>query len=307
MLVGAAAGADRHRQHRPLAEEAAVLEPLPACIGLAVSEHAVEPALHHRRRQAPPHRILQHQQVRPIHQRQLVGHRLRQGADFAGVTLLGLRVEARRIAAIGEMFGALARIEAHGVEVGNRDRPALRFERRRSRADEVGVERLRFGMRENEMSVHGAASYAPGRPRTKGREWKAARAAFDKLRFLRYMSPYGDKILQPDPGLRSDAGAHSGGGRRADHARRARGRRDQRAGARGRLRQGADLPLFRRPRRRLRRLRRQERFLVDGRRPHRGTRPLANALGGSAEDDASPPRRGFAGAVRSPWRFLPPS
>jgi AcrR family transcriptional regulator len=70
-------------------------------------------------------------------------------------------------------------------------------------------------------------------------------AAFDKLRFLLYMSPYGDNILKPDPRLRSDAGAHPGGGRRADHARRARRRRRQRIGARGRLRQGADLPLFR--------------------------------------------------------------
>ena len=113
---------------------------------------------------------MQHQQVGAVHQRQLVGHGLRQGADLAGVTLLGLRVEARGIAAIGEMFGALARIEAHGVEVGNRDVQPSGFERRRSRADEMGVERLRFGMGENEVSVHGAFIRA-GTAKDERAEW----------------------------------------------------------------------------------------------------------------------------------------
>ena len=79
--------------------------------------------------------------------------------------LLGLRVEARGIAAIGEMLGAFARIEAHRVEVGHRDGPALGFERRRSGADEMRVERLRFGVREDEVSVHHAALTSVGTSR----------------------------------------------------------------------------------------------------------------------------------------------
>jgi len=78
--VCVAAGADRHRQHRALADEAAVLEALPARIGLAIGEHAVEPAFQHRRRQMPPHRISQDDEVGAVHQRQFVGHRFRQRA-----------------------------------------------------------------------------------------------------------------------------------------------------------------------------------------------------------------------------------
>ena len=94
-----------------------------ARVGLAVGEHAVEPALQHRRRQVPPHRVLQDQQVGPVHQRQLFRHRLRQRARAGRMPLLGLDIEARRAGAVAEV-----------LRRARRDRSPWRRGRRRRRS-----------------------------------------------------------------------------------------------------------------------------------------------------------------------------
>ncbi len=125
-----AAGANRDRQHRALAGEAAFLEAHLARVGRAVREHPVEPAFQHRRRQMPPHRILQDEQVGAVQTVQLVRHHFRQTAGFGRVPLLDLRVEAGGIGPIAKMPRTLAGIEADRVEVGDGDAPACGFERR---------------------------------------------------------------------------------------------------------------------------------------------------------------------------------
>jgi hypothetical protein len=70
-----------------------VLEALPARVDLAVDEHPVEPALEHGRRQVPPHRVLQDQQVRLLQPGDLGGDIGRQLGRLRSVPLLGLHVE----------------------------------------------------------------------------------------------------------------------------------------------------------------------------------------------------------------------
>ena len=50
----------------PSCRQAAVLEPLLAGVDVAVDENAVEPSFQDRRRQVPPHRILQDDEIRLI-------------------------------------------------------------------------------------------------------------------------------------------------------------------------------------------------------------------------------------------------
>ena len=152
--IGLAARADRHRKNRALAHEAAVLPSLLARVALAISEHTVEPALHHRRRHVPPHRILQDDEIGFVQPREFVGHRPRQGSPRAGVALFGLNVETIGRDAIGKVRGNLKRIEPHRVQIGGRGRPARAFERGRPQPDEMRVEGLGLGMGENEMGAH---------------------------------------------------------------------------------------------------------------------------------------------------------
>ena len=74
----------------------------------------------------PPHGILQHQQIGLVQPLDLVADDPGYGAAVRSVVLLGLDVEARGIAARRIMRGALAGVEAHGVEVAQRDAPPLR-------------------------------------------------------------------------------------------------------------------------------------------------------------------------------------
>src|SRR5690606_33988351 len=73
---------------------------------------------------------------------------------LAGVALFGLGVEAQRITAIDEVFGAFAGIEPHRVEVARRHRPSQPLERLAGPRGEMGVERSRLGMSENNVSLH---------------------------------------------------------------------------------------------------------------------------------------------------------
>jgi hypothetical protein len=100
VVIGRGAGADGDRQHRAPADEAAVLEPLLAGVDRAIDEHPVDPALQHRRRQVPPHRILQDQEVGAVEVLDLALHRIRNRRFGGGVALLPLHVEALRVQAL---------------------------------------------------------------------------------------------------------------------------------------------------------------------------------------------------------------
>lgn len=72
--------------------------------------------------------------------------------------LLGLHVEPVGADPLLEMPGMLAGVGTHGVQVGGGNRPALGLKRRRSFADEMGVEGLRLRVRKNEMGMHEGTS-----------------------------------------------------------------------------------------------------------------------------------------------------
>ena len=123
--IGFHARADRQREHRPLAREPSVLEPLVARVDLPVDEDPVEPPLQDRRRKVPPHRVLRDQQIRPVEAIDFGRDDGRQGALGGGVTLLGLDVEPGAVQRRRIVRRALAGIEAHLVEIGERRRPSL--------------------------------------------------------------------------------------------------------------------------------------------------------------------------------------
>jgi len=156
--VGLRARADGHGDHGALADEPAVLEALLAGVDLAVDEDAIEPPLQHRRRQVPPHRILQDQQIRVIEPADLGGHGLRDRAALRGVTLLGLHVEPLRLLPCDIVFRPLAGIEAHAVEIGERNAPALRLERMPRDLRQMGVERLRLRVGQDDVRLHCGSS-----------------------------------------------------------------------------------------------------------------------------------------------------
>jgi hypothetical protein len=155
--VGVGARADGHGDQSPLAGEAAVLEALLAGIDFAVDEHAIEPALQHRRREVPPHRILQDQQVGAVEPADLGGDDLGHRPALRGVTLLGLHVEPLRLLSLDIVIGPLAGIEAHAVEIGQRNAPALGLERAPRHLRQMRVERLALGMGQNDMRLHGGS------------------------------------------------------------------------------------------------------------------------------------------------------
>jgi len=102
----------------------------------------------------PPHRVLQHQQVGLVHPRQFVGDHLGQHAGGRRMALLGVHVETGRRRAVGVEFRALAGIKANRVEIGHGDGPALGLESGGARANQMGIEGLRFRVRQNEVGVH---------------------------------------------------------------------------------------------------------------------------------------------------------
>src|SRR5580693_10548554 len=83
-------------------------------------------------------------------------------AIFRGVALFGLNIETMRINPAPVVLAPLARIEAHGVQVRDCRGPARRLQHFNSRADELGVERVRLRMSEDEVGAHGMAFLPTG-------------------------------------------------------------------------------------------------------------------------------------------------
>ena len=74
------------------------------------------------------------------------------------MALLGLDIEPAGLLSFDVMLGPLAGIEAHAVEIGDRDAPALRLQRAPRDLSQIGVVRLGLGMGQNDMSLHRCSS-----------------------------------------------------------------------------------------------------------------------------------------------------
>jgi len=92
-----------------------------------------------------PHGILQDQQLGTVEPFDL-GHDYRGHPSLLrGVALLGLDIEAAGLLPLDIMLGSLAGIEAHGVEIGDRDAPAQGFQRAARDRGQIGVVGLGSG------------------------------------------------------------------------------------------------------------------------------------------------------------------
>ena len=110
----------------------------------------------------PPHWVLQDQQVGPVHTPQFFDDMRWQRAVFRGVALFGLNIETMRINPAPVVLAPLAGWNSHGVQVTDCRGPARRLQHFNSRADELGVERVRLRMSEDEVGAHGMAFLPTG-------------------------------------------------------------------------------------------------------------------------------------------------
>jgi uncharacterized membrane protein HdeD (DUF308 family) len=146
--------AGRHREERPLAAEGAALVPLAAAVHAAHREDLVDPALQDRGQPEPPERELEDERVAALGLLDLAAQVGREAVVRAGVRLLDLLLEVRRVLHRPEVAAVADGIEAHGVEVRHDDVVAFRLQRGDGGGGERAVEALRLMVRVDDEDSH---------------------------------------------------------------------------------------------------------------------------------------------------------